>query len=705
MIRPGFCLLEGLWEGFNLGTRRNHSYLKLIFLLFIFLLGFSLSLHKISNWDIWWHLRAGEYIWEKGLIPREDIFSFTAEGRKWIDHTWLFQAVSWKIYSVAGLAGLIISKALLVGTTFVLLMLVCLRRGSHKTAALLATGFALFILRPRLFIRPHIFTLLFLALHLLILESSTKRRIWLALLPLLMVIWVNVHGGFVAGFIVLFCNLAGFTSHLGFLKFKGEAWSREELQSFYILVAATLATIAATLLNPYTYEILAFPFRLIGQKTYMENIFEWMPLWRLKGFYLFWIFLFLTLTAVFFSWRNLQPSDILQLLVFVILAFLAQRHIELFVIIATPILARHITLDLKKALSDKTLLWGVEMRPLGHLINLAAILLLVFAGIWVIFPRRSAFGLGVRSRLYPEKAADFIKQARITGRMYNEYEWGGYLIWRFFPQRKVFMDGRTVVYGEDLYQDWTKISEGRKHWQETLDKYGVNFLIINYQKDRPASFWEEERWVPIYWDDYTLVAIRDAPENRSLIEKYDARLTSPTIFPRNLSRDNVQTIITKLEEKTIQDPECAVAHILLGRIQRRQGNLEAAIREYYRAIEIESRTGGPYYVTGAAYYFLAAAHYLQGYTQAAIEDCLSAIKFMPTNCDTYNRLGTLYQNLGETEKAQKMFEQAALCYFRRGLIQLGLGETEEAKKWLEQAAVLAPENEAIRAKLREMDAD
>lgn len=687
---------------------RSHSHLTFIFLLVIFILAFALSLYKISSWDIWWHLKSGEYICEKGHIPHQDIFSFTAEGRKWIDYEWLFQVVAWRIYSAFGLPGLIISKSLLVGITFVLLMLFSLRKGGHRIAALLAVGFALFILRSRLVVRPHIFTIFFLPLYLLILEAGAKRRFWLVFLPPLMVIWVNLHGGFVAGFIVLFCHLAALAAHLSFLRFKEGVWSRERLKDLYVLAAVTVATLAASLLNPYTYEILLFPFRLIGQKVFMENIFEWMPLWRFKGFYLFylfWIFLFLTLGAVFFSWRHLKPADLFLLLVFMILPFLAWRHIELFVIIAAPILARHLTLDLKRALSDNTFLFAIRMQPLNVTANLVAILILILAGIWVIVSRRNTFGVGVRPRLYPEKAASFLEEAGISGRMFNEYEWGGYLIWRFFPKKKVFMDGRTVVYGEDIYKDWLKVSEGRENWQEVLDRFRVNFLIINYHKDRPESFWGEKHWVPIYWDDYALVAIRDVQENRSFIEKYDARLTSPSTFARNFSLDNAETIITKLKEKIAQDPECAVAHLLLGRSLHRLGKLTPAIKEYSRAIEIEAAYGGPYYVTGAAYYFLAASHYLQGYIQAAIEDCYNAIKFKPTHCDSYFRLGTIYQELGETEKAKEMFERATLCYFRRGLIQLDLGETEEARKWLERAARLSPEDEAIKMKLRQIGGD
>ena len=128
-------------------------------------------------------------------------------------------------------------------------------------------GFALFILRSRLVVRPHIFTIFFLPLYLLILEAGAKRRFWLVFLPPLMVIWVNLHGGFVAGFIVLFCHLAALAAHLSFLKFKEGVWPRERLKDLYVLAAVTVATLAATLLNPYTYEILLFPFRLIGQKT------------------------------------------------------------------------------------------------------------------------------------------------------------------------------------------------------------------------------------------------------------------------------------------------------------------------------------------------------------------------------------------------------------------------------------------------------
>ena len=689
-----------------MNTHRSYLHLTFFFLLIIFLLAFGLSLFKISNWDIWWNLKSGEYIWEKGCIPRQDIFSFTAEGRKWVDHTWLFQVVAWKIYSATGFPGLIISKALLAGITFILLLLVSLRKGGHRLAALPAAGFALFILRDRLLLRPHIFTLFFLTLYLLILEIGAKRRFWLVFLPLLMVIWVNLHGGFVAGFIVLFCNLVALAAHLSFLKFKEGTWPRERLKDLYVLTAVTVATLAASLLNPYTYEILLFPFRLIGQKAFMESIFEWMPPRWFKGFYLFWIFLFLTWGAVFFSWRRLKPADLFLLLVFMILAFLARRHIELFVIIAAPILARHLTINLKRALGEKALFFGLKMKPLSRLINLATVLILLLVGIWVIVSdERKAFGVGVRARLYPEKAADFIKEAALPGRMYNEYEWGGYLIWRFFPKQKVFMDGRTVVYGEGIYKDWLKVSEGRENWQEVLDKYGVNFLIINYQKDRPEGFWEEKRWVPVYWDDYALVVIRDVPKNHSFIERYDARLTSPITFARSFSPDNAQTIITKLQEKIAHDPECATAHLLLGRSLHRLGNLDAAISEYTRAIEIEAGFGGPYYVTGPAYYFLAAGHYLQGYIQAAIEDCYKAIKFKPTHCDSYYRLGSIYQELGEKEKGKEMLERAALCYFRLGLIYLDLEEMEEAKKMLERAASLAPENEEIKAKLRQIGGD
>ncbi|MGA2264104.1 MAG: hypothetical protein ABSH28_22055, partial [Acidobacteriota bacterium] len=154
-----------------------------------------ISFRQTTSLDIWWHLKTGEWIWQQHRIPRIDPFSFTAAGKPWIAHEWLFGLVAFLIHRTSGLAGLIGAKALIVAAAVALAPWAARSRGATAGMTLLVLTASYAIARLRLAERSELISLLLAIAFLLVHEKSKDRRPLLLLLPALQLLWVNIHGG------------------------------------------------------------------------------------------------------------------------------------------------------------------------------------------------------------------------------------------------------------------------------------------------------------------------------------------------------------------------------------------------------------------------------------------------------------------------------------------------------------------------------
>jgi hypothetical protein len=464
--------------------------------------------------DTWWHLRAGEWMIDHGRILTHDPFSWTRLGRPWLDHSWLAQIAMYALERATGFGGLSLAVAGIVTLAFVFVYLqtegsVYLRTFTVLLAAL-ASG-------VHWLIRPEVVSLLLTAGFAYILHRfrwTGINRLWL--LPPMMVAWVNLHAGFIAGFLLLGGTLAGqIGSRLfglrdqGTVRGSGVAW----------LAATGVACGAAALLNPYGARLLVYPFQTASIPALGEFIQEWAsPNFHLAATQPFACLLLATFAAVGLSERRIDLTDLVLFAGFAYLALFAARNIALFALIAPPILTRHAAPALAKAAE-----WRPSLAPildarsssslptprLGRLNwSLLAIIVVFVVVRGIIALRVTANELALRNGL-PVRAVAAVRETLPQGRIFNPYDWGGYLIWKLYPRDRVYIDGRTDLYGDAFVREYFRLISGQDAWRLRFAEMSIRTVIINSGAPLATSLRNEPGWTQLYRDSIASVFVRE----------------------------------------------------------------------------------------------------------------------------------------------------------------------------------------------------
>jgi hypothetical protein len=241
----------------------------------------SLTLFRMSNNDIWIHLKTGEFVLENGWVPDKDPYSFTAADKDYIAHEWLAGVIFFLVHKAWGVTGLIVARAAFIAAACGLLLHTCRLLRGRLSIILPAFACMAYISSARYLTRPHIFSYLMAAAYLWLFfkyREEGRNRKWLYMIPVVHVIWTNIHGGFVQGIALLATFALGETLvSLRASRFKtGEAnpAPMAHLKTLWLLVPGC---VLASLVNPYGYKILLFPFQLTGMQIFMRSIYEWQP--------------------------------------------------------------------------------------------------------------------------------------------------------------------------------------------------------------------------------------------------------------------------------------------------------------------------------------------------------------------------------------------------------------------------------------------
>jgi hypothetical protein len=306
-------------------------------------------------------------------------------------------------------------------------------------------------------------------------SSSFHRLFWL---PVLMVLWANSHGGFAIGFILLGVYLIGtFGFSAGGGRFKAVV-NKTALRSLSLILFLCLLGVCV---NPYGPVMLLYPFKTVGISALQDYIQEWQsPNFHTIEIQPFIWLLMLTLGAVGFSRRRINFVDFVLVAGFVYMGLLAGRNVALFALVAPMVITRHVA-PLAEALSRR---WGFRPLAVGMvprptaLLNLSiAAILLVAVGIKValVYPRgvnESAFARGL-----PVEAVEYLQKKQPEGRLFNSYNWGGYLLWAL-PEYPVFVDGRTDLYNDEVIGEWIKVVRVEEGWDQVLDRWQVRLVLL-----------------------------------------------------------------------------------------------------------------------------------------------------------------------------------------------------------------------------------
>jgi hypothetical protein len=468
--------------------------------LLTFMAIFAMAVRAVVDTDLYWHLAAGRYIVETRTVPTTDPFSSTMPGRPWVDIYWLAQAAWYVIYQAAGLAGLALLVALFV--TLALFFVWKQLAGPIFFRALIVL-FAAVVSGPVWTARPHLITYLLTAVvaYLLFLYKWKQiDRLWVV--PLLFIVWVNTHGGYIAGFMLLgtfivgeaISNLLHVTDH--------EVVSWRRLRK--VLLISVISGVVL-MINPHTINAILLPLKTVGLQTLQASIDEWAsPNFHQVFQQPFVWMLLLTLVIIGWSGRRLDVTDAITLAVFAYISFLARRNIGLFALVCAPILSRHAA-----ALWEKSR-WGQRQLSRGQPIMNWLILIVVGAAaiVKIAIPLSPAVQQPALQAALPIGAADWIAQQRPGGTMFNGYNLGGYLLWRLWPDYPIYVDGRTDLYDDAFLREYESIITTAPGFENAFQQRAIGFIVI--EQDTPLAVWlaRSDRWQLAYEDDQTVIYTR-----------------------------------------------------------------------------------------------------------------------------------------------------------------------------------------------------
>ena len=461
----------------------QHVVFASVFLAFILVNG-----DKIFDPDIWWHLKAGEYIWQNKIIPKTDFYSFSNTGHLWITHEWLAEVVFYLAGRAADFYGLFIfNLGLLTAVYFLFGRLIYLRADKDLTltSVILVTGMVF----SSLFwvFRPHLIAYLFFVSYLLILELFHRGKDYTWLLPLLMMLWVNTHGSYIMGVVLVVLNIAAGAYSFNIGRLTTEALSRTQLRKLSLVL---VLIIAAIFVNPNTYKLVYYPFFTLNSKVMMDNIAEWSsPNFHLPVFKAFLAYFFMVFVTVMVSKRPVKLIDLLYLGLFTYLAMFGTRNVALFMFVSGPIVAEYGADLVNKSRSQLQITW----------LNWIALALVLLYSVYAL-PPQTPVSQRADGSVFPLQAVEFMRRNDLKGTVFNEYNWGGYLIWARFPDNKVFIDGRSDIYEDKVLPDYITRTKMQPEAYRLLQRYNPDYILLTAKAPLNLLLGVNSDWQLIYGD-------------------------------------------------------------------------------------------------------------------------------------------------------------------------------------------------------------
>ena len=451
---------------------------------------------RFSDPDMWWHLKAGELIWNSHSIPRVDVFSFSAAGHPWTAQEWLSEVTIYGAYHLGGYSGLMLWLCLLASAVVLAgYALSALYSGNVKIAFLGGLVTWLFA-TVGLAVRPHLIGYLLLLCELLILLLGKKRDArWFYALPPVFALWINFHSSFVFGFVVLAVILGCSFMQLEWGLVVAQRWRRSERKA--LTIAAGLSALAL-LLNPIGPRLIWYPFDVMfNQPLNLRFITEWQQadFSTPRGVAI----LIVAGLVIAVALIRCVKIHIHELLLMALLFYFAVRHGRmefLFGIVAGPILCR--------LLADTWDRYQPERDPI-----LPNALLMLMAAVAVVlgFPSSASLVEQV-NKSNPVKAVEFLRQSGLSGRMLNDYAYGGYLIWAA-PEHPVFVDGRADVYEPaGVLADYMRFMSLDIDSKSILEKYRIDYCFVAQDQPIARVLPLLPGWRKIYGDQQAVIFAR-----------------------------------------------------------------------------------------------------------------------------------------------------------------------------------------------------
>ncbi|MFQ5342278.1 MAG: hypothetical protein ACE5F6_12100 [Anaerolineae bacterium] len=483
-------------------------------------------MHPLRRLDFWWHLKVGEIIFTSRSIPHTDLFSFTRAGQPFIYQNWLGEVFYYLVYRAGGLPLLVFFNTALLLMALVPVYDLCLKGNRRLRVAVLSSLVPAFVLGLYSNVRPQAYSFVFFAVFYWILwtyRDGERDRLWA--LPLLMLVWVNLHGAFVLGI-----GMMGIVLLAEVVRRLLRGAVEDSLPPRRLLKLAIILglTAAATVVNPEGYRVFAYVRQLQIDPASQMFVTEWQvpDVKQMSDVLVFFGPFFVVVLTLLYARRRPNLTELGLFLTFSVLALAAVRSGIWFALIAAPILARHeVELhlpDLPARIGDwpfaqrlaRRMEGRQERTPTAHpRLNWAILAWLALFTIalspWV---RPSLAVDRLNPQLVesstPVGAMNYIADHALEGNIFHVQGYGDYLIWRLWPQQRSFIDGRVHLYDESFVQDYM-LTFYDDDWESRIARYDIRYLLLPKDDSRAETMIKDarssENWTLLYEDEHSVL--------------------------------------------------------------------------------------------------------------------------------------------------------------------------------------------------------
>ena len=483
----------------------------------------------LGDASVGWHIRDGQQMLHTHSITRTDSFSATKNGQPWYAWEWLYDVAIAGIHNWLGLNGVVFFTALVIAASFALALRLAIARGANLPVAVALLVLSVGASTIHFLARPHVLSWMFTVLWFQILDDADedadpKRLFWL---PVLTLVWVNVHGGFLLGLALLGLYLLSGSIRY----FRSSAQERQKIGNWLkTLGEVSELSLLASFVNPYGYKLHIHIYRYLSDTWLMRHIDEFQsPNFHGVAQQCFAVLLLITIVALASVQKRLRLSHLFVIIFAAYGGLYASRNLPVSSILLTLIVAPLLSQEIAGAGTNPALpsrvraffarcessaerMGKVELRFRGHLWPIATVIL----GLVVCLQHgrlgsRQMMDAHFDAKHFPVQAVELIERRSIEEPIFSPDNWGGYLIYRLYPQTTVFVDDRHDFYGAEFLKNYLKAIRVTPDWDNALEQNRVNWVLVPSESSLANMLKITGRWTVIHEDETAALFQRTEP--------------------------------------------------------------------------------------------------------------------------------------------------------------------------------------------------
>jgi hypothetical protein len=476
--------------------------LNALLFMILFLSALTLGPRMLNiDGDLPRHLLMGKFVLETGPPPDEEIFSYIYENRPYTPQEWLAGVLYYSAYLLLGLNGVVLLAAIMIAATFSVLYAELVAQDAPKTATFLLFLLGALVTSIHWITRPHLFTMLFLAIWIILLDRLSRgnfMNLWI--FPVLMVFWANMHGEFIAGLLVLIAYIAGWTWTYLFNR------STTDLHTGKRLLLIFFLCLAASMISPAGFRTWEIVFGYVTNRYLLSRIAETRPPDFTQAEY--WPLLIMLGISLFFLITKkvrFASAHFLLLAGFGLMSLLSARNAHLAgvvfpFVLASAVRGRTVFQPLKNI---EAIIQRMDREVSGSILPM--ILTVLISSLVITGP--SAGSNRFEPSVFPVEAVRWLESNPQSGRMFNAFDWGGYILLHLWPEQKTFIESHTDVTGEatQKYETVVTLQEG---WQDIFEQYNIAWAIVPPEWGLTKEL-NAQGWKTVYQDQTAVILVRE----------------------------------------------------------------------------------------------------------------------------------------------------------------------------------------------------